>query len=551
LEGAVTRLFRVTARPSLSVALPARVWRLLALAVAIAGALAIVGTYFTFSNTFDEPTHLAAGMQRLTTGRYDYDVQRPPLGRIAAAVGPYLRGERSVGASSAYDEGARLLGRGAHYRSTLALARLGELPFFLLLCGVVWAWGRQLTDDRGGAIAVLLVASNPNLLAHAGLATTDIALAATIAASLFVFTLWLDAPRWPTSVALGVTVALAATTDYASLAMLALAFPSVYLARRRTTGGAPIWPDRAAWRAPLAIGIVFVSAVLCGWAVYGFDRGPLIEGSRFVLLAPEWFRGFASYVTTSAPSPPAFLLGERSAGGWWYYFPIALLVKTPLPLLLLAILGAAAAVRDLVRRVSWQLAAPLAATAAIILAVAIEGDDSGVRLVLPVFALLAVLGTAAAVELWDHSAARVPARRLLRGAVAATFAAAAVIPMRAHPDYLAYFNPIAGDRPELILVDSNLDWGQDLYRLGMVMKRMRIDSVSVAYYGSASFDAAGVRNARQLAAAERPTGWIAASQTMLAGVGGDGAYEWLNELQPVGRVGSSLVLYYVPPRRRR
>ena len=79
----------MTARPSLSVALPARVWRIVALAVTIAGALAIAGTYFTFSNTFDEPAHLAAGMQRLATGRYDYDAQRPPLGRIAAAVGPY------------------------------------------------------------------------------------------------------------------------------------------------------------------------------------------------------------------------------------------------------------------------------------------------------------------------------------------------------------------------------------------------------------------------------------------------------------------------------
>jgi hypothetical protein len=99
-------------------------------------------------------------------------------------------------------------------------------------------------------------------------------------------------------------------------------------------------------------------------------------------------------------------------------------------------------------------------------------------------------------------------------------------------------------------VDSNLDWGQDLYRLNTVMKRLRIESIALAYYGSAGFDAAGVRNARLLVAAERPTGWIAASQTMLAGVGGDGAYEWLNELQPVGRVGSSLVLYYVPPRPR-
>jgi hypothetical protein len=81
---------------------------------------------------------------------------------------------------------------------------------------------------------------------------------------------------------------------------------------------------------------------------------------------------------------------------------------------------------------------------------------------------------------------------------------------------------------------------------------MRIDSVAVAYYGSADLEAAGVRNGRVLAAAERPTGWIAVSQTMLAGVGGDGAYEWLNELRPVGRVGASLVLYFVPrsPGRR-
>ena len=208
--------------------------------------------------------------------------------------------------------------------------------------------------------------------------------------------------------------------------------------------------------------------------------------------------------------------------------------------------------RDLVRREGWQPAAPLAAAVAVVVAMTIEGDDAGVRLVLPVFALCALMGARAAVELWEHSTSRVPARRLVRGAVAATLIASAVVPMRAHPDYLAYFNPLAGDRPELILVDSNLDWGQDLYRLGTVMKRLRIDSVAVAYYGSANFDAAGVRNARPLAAAERPTGWIAASQTMLAGVGGDGAYEWLNELQPVGRVGPSLVLYHVtPPRRRR
>jgi hypothetical protein len=226
-------------------------------------------------------------------------------------------------------------------------------------------------------------------------------------------------------------------------------------------------------------------------------------------------------------------------------------VKTPLPLLLVATLGAAAATRDFVRRSAAEPAAVLAAMVAVLLVAAIAGEDAGVRLVLPVFAILPLLGAIAAVELWQASGRSIPVQRLVRGTVVATLAAAVIVPLRVHPDYLAYFNPIAGDRPELILADSNIDWGQDLYRLGAVMKRMRIDSIAVAYYGSASLDAAGVRNARLLSAAERPRGWIAASQTMIAGVGGDGAYEWLNELRPVGRVGSSLVLFYVSPRPRR
>jgi hypothetical protein len=540
----------VTAPPSLPFTLAARGWRGVALALTLAGALAIAGTYLTFSNTNDEPAHIAAGMQWLA-GNRGYDSQHPPLGRIAAAIGPYLHGDRAppLGASSPTEEGTRLLGRSTHYRTTLALARLGELPFFFLLCVVVWAWGVRLTDERGGAVAVLLLVTNPNVLAHAGLATTDIALAATIAATLLAFVSWLDAPEWASALALGIALALAATSDFASLPMLALACPAVYSVRRRASG-APLWGDDARWRGWLAVTVTVVAGLVTWWAVYGFAVGPLVEGSAFVVPAPAWFHGLAAYFTEGTSAHPAYLFGERSMNGWWYYYPIALLVKTPLPLALLAILGAAAAMRDLVRRDDWEGAAPLVAGAALLLAAAITGDDSGVRFVLPVFALLPLLGAVAAVELWDHAVSSVPARRLVRLTVGATLGAAALVPMRAHPDYLAYFNPFAGDRPELVLVDSNLDWGQDLYRLGAVMKRMHIDSVSVAYYGSAKLDAAGVRNARLLAAAERPTGWIAASQTMLAGVGGDGAYEWLNELRPIGRIGSSMMLFYVAPPRK-
>jgi hypothetical protein len=537
----------VTARSSLSFAPASRVWRAVALVLTIVGALAVASTHFTFSNTADEPGHIAAGVQWLA-GHRAYDETHPPLARIAAGAGPYFRGERvPPGSASPREDGARLLGKGSHYRTTLALARLGELPFFVLLCGVVWAWGRFLTDERGGAVAVLLAASDPNLLAHAGLATPEIALAATVTGALFAFVVWLEHRHWTGSLALGAALGLAATVDYSALAMLAVALPAIYAVHRWRTHPARQRVRSTRWRMAGHLCLTATSAAIAGWAIYGFQVGPLVEGSWLVVPAPEWFRGFIHFIGDGSASHTAFLFGERSPSGWWYYYAVALLVKTPLPLLLLTILGAAVAVRGVRGQDASAAAPPVAAALAIIVAVAIIGDDSGIRLVLPVFGLFAVLGSVAVVELWDAGAKLAPAKRLVRATVAATLCGAVIVPMRAHPDHLAYFNPIAGDRPELILVDSNLDWGQDLYRLGTTMKRMHIDSVAVAYYGSANFDAAGVRNARALTAAERPTGWIAASQTMLAGVGGDGAFEWLNDLQPVGRVGSSLVLFYVPP----
>ena len=77
--------------------LAARAWTALSWTMVLAGALAVASTARVFSGTVDEPAHLAAGMQWLTTGDYSYDLQHPPLGRIAAAMGPYVHGARSAG----------------------------------------------------------------------------------------------------------------------------------------------------------------------------------------------------------------------------------------------------------------------------------------------------------------------------------------------------------------------------------------------------------------------------------------------------------------------
>jgi hypothetical protein len=514
----------------------------LAVVAAAAGVLMVVSTYETFSNTYDEPAHVAAGMEWLSRGTYTYEAQHPPLGRIAAAIGPYLHGDRSIGDPSIFREGAKLLGRGDHYRVTLALARLGELPFFLLICGVVWAWGRRLADERGGAIAVLLATTNPNLLAHAGLATTDIALTATMTAALFAFVVWLERPRWKISALLGAALAFCITSKFSALAFLAPAAAAILVARHYAVRERALRVRATA----TGVAIALLTAATLVWGVYRFDVGIVSSEAGFTLPAPAFFRGILMFVSHGSGGHPAFLLGELSMTGWWYYFPVALLVKTPLPLLLFSLLGAFVAMRDLRARRNWSGAALVSGVISILAVAAASKVDIGVRLVLPVYPLLAILGATGAIELWDHVKSTVEQQRVARATVATALASTIFIAAGAHPDHLAYFNPLAGSNPERVLVDSNLDWGQDLYRLGDTVRRMHIDSLRVAYFGYANFAAAGVPNAKIMFTTERPTGWIAASKTMLAGVWVGSGYAWLQNYQPVGQVGSSLVLYYIP-----
>jgi hypothetical protein len=175
--------------------------------------------------------------------------------------------------------------------------------------------------------------------------------------------------------------------------------------------------------------------------------------------------------------------------------------------------------------------------------------DLGVRIVLAVYPFLAVLAARGAVSAWTaHGAASSIVMR--RVAVASLLIAAAAIPFRTWPDYLAYFNPVAGSRPERILVDSNLDWGQDLYRLADTVHARRIDSIRVHYFGSANLSAVGLTNARRLDRDERTTGWVAASETFLAGVWSDTSLRWLARRTPVSRIGPSMRLYYIEPSAR-
>ena len=68
--------------------------RAIAVALVLVASIRIIATYTVFSHTYDEPAHIACGMEWLDKGVYQWEPQHPPLARVATALGPYLLGTR-------------------------------------------------------------------------------------------------------------------------------------------------------------------------------------------------------------------------------------------------------------------------------------------------------------------------------------------------------------------------------------------------------------------------------------------------------------------------
>ena len=211
--------YRVSAAPLAATRAPATSRRLLALIILIACLLA-AGCWRVYSNTWDEPEHLAAGIELLDRGKYEYDTEHPPFARVFLALGPYLTGAHSYGTPppEGTPEGLHILyAKGAYWRD-LTLARLGMLPFLALLLTATWLWARRLLPSEGAALlAVVLLVSVPPVLGNAALASLDVAAAATILLALYALQRWLVSALWRDAVLFGLASGLAVVTKFSSV----------------------------------------------------------------------------------------------------------------------------------------------------------------------------------------------------------------------------------------------------------------------------------------------------------------------------------------------
>lgn len=495
----------------------------------------VATTHRVFSGTIDEPGHVAAAYDWWVGLPYTIDISHPPLARILFGLPVRLDNPTPPKAEERAQRGDELLGDVRVYRNRLQHARLANLPLLALGLWAVYSWTRRRFSTTVALTATALYATLPPLLAHAGLVTTDLAVAATFPLAIDALTRWLDAPSQRTAAWLGVAVGLGLLAKYSFVVFFPAAVVVVLIAHRP--------------RAATAIGIAVAIAVFLVWAGYRFSFGTIAnaDATAAQIVQPRW----VAHVPMPAPlfvlgaydiagqnngGHWAYLFGETNQTGWWYYFPVVLLYKTPLPFLILWLIGT---VILLLRRETIDIALiPL-----LLLAISMTSHiNLGVRHLLPLYAPMAIAAAVAADALWRRG--RVP-----QVAVAGVVAWQLIGTTAAHPDYLPWFNELAGKHPERILVDSNLDWGQDFYRLARVTRKEHVHVIGQAIFHTCDLHQSGLPDSFDIQLTEPSRGWIAISDTVWSTMGGQSsqAYSWARPMSDREmRVGKTITLFHIP-----
>lgn len=446
----------------------------LALCLVLVGiaCLRIISTYDALSLTADEPAHLACGMEYVADHVYTIDIQNPPLARAAQAFGPYLAGARPTGLSIMREEGLAIIAHSGNFNRTIFLMRLGNLPFFLIACLVVCWWSWQSFGKPVAVLATALFTLLPTNLADAGVATTDMSLGATVGAVFFATIYWMEKPTWRRALLLGLCAALAFLSKATAVGYVPITISlalACYLAIRRPGWGELLSVARQ--RAGTFALALFTAAMLM-WAAYWFSFG-IVPGINISLPAPEFFRGILDALAHDQNGHGSFLFGEYRRTGWWYYFPVALGLKTPIAFLILLGLGVVVCLRERARLLPLF---PLAFSLGILVPAMFGRIDIGIRHIEPIYIGLSIIAALGLVQLlqWAHSGIN---SALTAGVLLLWMVVSVAIH---HPDYLAYFNELAGKNPENILVDSNYDWGQDLKFLAKRLHELGATQVSLA-----------------------------------------------------------------------
>lgn len=392
----------------------------------------------------------------------------------------------------------------------------------------VYRFSRALYGESGGFLSLLLFTFCPHMLAYSGLILPDMPLTLFTVAFLYHFWICLENDTRRNRLLTGLFLGLALLSKFTALLLIPMLVIPGLLYRHKVI----IFSARR-------IVTIAAAAFLILSIGYGFNLTPYLQG---IIYQFQHASGGHS----------SFLMGEHSINGWWYYYPVVFILKSPLPLILLL---AAAVACYYLKAMQMRYKAQFLLLPVIILFgfFSLMHQSIGIRYILPIYPLIFVLVGSLSTYSGRY---RYGLYLLCLCYVAGTLWSA--------PHFLSYFNELIGrnDNASKYLVDSNLDWGQDLKGLKKYMEQNNVKRITLSYFGADSPQRYGIdydwlpshylQNPGKDVSLRIPENQLLAiSATNLQGVYFDdkNIYKWLQEFQPVAVIGHTVFVYDIASRR--
>ncbi|MBI4359199.1 MAG: glycosyltransferase family 39 protein [Candidatus Nealsonbacteria bacterium] len=558
------------------------------------------------SLTMDELAHLPAGYSYLTQQDMRLNPEHPPLIKdLAAFPLLFIEGIKFPSEVKAWkddvngqwDFGNKLLFRSGNPAEEMIFwSRIPMILVLLLLGFFVFRWARELYGKKISLLALFLFAFSPTLLAHGRLVTTDVGAALGVVLASYYFLRFLKDSSKRNLAAAGVALGLALLTKFSTILILPfLGFLILAWAWLNSSSGRQflisffthclkfivilaialtmVWLLYAyhVWNYPPEKQAQDASSILASHPIQALRKIiPPLSYSPVLRPLAYYLLGLVMVFQRGAAGNTTYFLGEVSATGWKNYFPVVYLIKEPLPFFLLLLIGVLTAAY-LMKKPFWQSPRSrfkewlkghftefsFLSFIALYWLTTLGGNlNIGVRHLLPVFPFTILL-TSGLTLLW----LRPPFLRFRLVLLGLLLAWQAVSVVNVYPSFLAYFNELAGGSAQghIYVVDSNLDWGQDLKRLNQWLEKNKIEKIYLDYFGGSDTRYYLSQKYLPWRGDQKPeelteTPYLAVSATLLQGGRGEAAkgfqdktgyYRWLDQYSPLAQIGYSIFVYKI------
>lgn len=570
--------------------------------VIIAGAVLLAaGSAWDESLIVDEVPHIGAGYSYLKNRDMRLNPEHPPIVKDLAALpltflnfngkesfeGIFQRDDIT---NSQWDYGRKLIyNSGVNPELVTRLARAPMLLFFMASAILLFIWTLRLYGPAAGITALLLLCFSPTVLAHSKLVTTDgpAMFGVLLAGYAFVNYLRYESKKtfWIAAISLGLALLLKFSTLLLLPAFLITGFVFMWLRHGLDSG------LRSAGKIILIIATGFILVV---WPVYlvqtsGYPAERQKKDTEYLL---QWLpqRNIANAITWASGKPvlraaayyalgairvierssgqtTIFYLGEISNTGRQSYFPLVYLLKEPLAWWLLVIAALFAVLRLPWTRKNLKLFFKnypdelfMLVWLVLYWASSIQSNlNIGIRHLLPVYPFMIILVSGRVTWLLDHlQDVNFKVWRSAGLILAALMGWYVFETVHAYPYFLPYFNQVTGGSAGgyRYVVDSNVDWGQDLKRLGQWMNTSGIDKIDLDYFGWADqsyyignrftwVHNTTYKDKEDFIKRNQSDGWIAVSVTFLQNSKPDADYWWLKQIEPTTTIGHSIFVWQI------